>query len=249
MKDESEWVKIPHHHPAIVSKELYEQVKAKILRFKCPKTERNYTLRAKVACGCCRHAMQLVPRKTPAFVCHYTKVDKSAECYRLEIGEQELESLLYEIISKQAQVIMNTDRIDTTSGLVVRAEQQAEYNRQIERLRDDKRVLYECFVLKELDTDAYKLKKAVIDAELDQVTRAFNTLNKETAVLAVEKASDDEIRKLAGTALGENKLSRSLVDLLIDKVYIYPENQVEIEWKVADFAAIINQNKERMRYV
>ena len=36
----------------------------------------------------------------------------------------------------------------------------------------------------------------------------------------------------------EGKLSKGLVDLLINKVYVYPENRVEIDWKIADFAAI-----------
>ena len=236
MRDECEWVKIQNHHPAIVSKELYEQVKTKILRFKCPKTERDYTLRAKVACGCCRHAMQLTPRKIPAFVCSYTKVDETAECHRLEIGEQELENLLYEIITKQAQVIMNIDRLDASSGLMLRAEQQSAYKRQIEKLREDKCVLYERYVLKELDADAYKSEKAVIDTELAQLTRALDTLNAEAAALSAAKASDDELRKIAGMTLADNKLTRPLVDMLINKVYIYPGNRIEIEWKVADFA-------------
>ena len=37
MKDESQWIKIPDHHPAIISRELFEQVQAQRPRFKCPK--------------------------------------------------------------------------------------------------------------------------------------------------------------------------------------------------------------------
>jgi hypothetical protein len=60
------------------------------------------------------------------------------------------------------------------------------------------------------------------------------------SVLAVLRAtsaetSDDELRKIAGAVQETDKLNRSLVDLLIDKVYVYPDNQIEIVWKVADF--------------
>ena len=57
MKDESQWIKIPDHHQAIISKELFDQVQAQRPRFKCPKKNaRAYPLRGKVFCGCCHHA-------------------------------------------------------------------------------------------------------------------------------------------------------------------------------------------------
>ena len=235
MKDESEWFKIPDHHPAIVSKELYEQVKSRIRRFKCPKTERTYTLRAKVFCGCCRHAMQITPRKVRAFMCRYTNVDKSAECHHLEIVEQELENLLFKAISKQAQVIMNIDRLDASSKLTLHAEQQAEYKKKIEKLQDEKSMLYERYVLNELDVADYKSGKVGIDAELAQLMRILEKLNSEAAACSAAKSLDDELRDVAEKALAENKLSRPLVDLLVEKVYVYPGNQIEIEWKYADF--------------
>ncbi|GHT59114.1 hypothetical protein FACS18945_5360 [Bacteroidia bacterium] len=82
IKPESEWVKIPNHHTAIIGKELFEEVNAKLLHFKCPKTPREYPLRRKVACGCCKHAMQRIPRKERAFNCRHTLTVETAECHR-----------------------------------------------------------------------------------------------------------------------------------------------------------------------
>ena len=45
MKDESQWIKIPDHHPAIISRELFEQVQAQRPRFKCPKKNARVYLR------------------------------------------------------------------------------------------------------------------------------------------------------------------------------------------------------------
>ncbi|MDR2167030.1 MAG: hypothetical protein LBE35_04155 [Clostridiales bacterium] len=56
--------------------------------------------------------------------------------------------------------------------------------------------------------------------------------------MSAAKASGDELSNLAGVALGSEKLSRPLVDALVEKVYIYPGNRVEIEWKVTDFGLI-----------
>ena len=123
MKPESEWFKIPNHHEAIVSRELYEQVQAVMLHFKCTKKPHEYTLRAKVICGCCRHTTQSLPRKERAFACRYTKVDENAECYKMQIGEQELENLLFEIISRQAKVILNIDSLGDITFLSQKIEQ------------------------------------------------------------------------------------------------------------------------------
>lgn len=237
MKDESEWVKIPNHHPAIVSKELFDEVNDKLLHFKCPKSPREYVLRGKVVCGCCEHNMQLALRKERAFYCRYTLPLETAECHRLEINEAALEEMLYVVIEKQAQVILNVERLDYTSGFQLKTEQQAEYGKLIAKCRDDKRLLYEKLILGELDAAGYKAKKNAIDVELDRLNRALNSLNAEATAISAAKSSDDELRKLAETAMNDSKLTRPLVDVLIDKVYVYPGNKVEIVWKVADFTA------------
>lgn len=239
LKPESEWVKIPDHHPAIVSKELYEQVKILMKRGKCPKTKRpDFPLKSKVICGCCLHTMQRVRKNKKAFICRFTLADQSAECHRHEVGEWELENLLFEIINKQAQVILNTDSLGASANLPLHIEQQAEYEKRIELLRIEKQQLYEALILGTVNADEYKADKVVIDAELTRINRAYDSLKAQTAVMAAAKTSDDEICRLAQNASGEDKLSTALAELLINKVYVYPDNRIEINWKVAGFAPV-----------
>ena len=56
--DKSEWYRIPDHHPAIVSRELFYSVQER-LKYKKPppKAVHSYPLRSKVFCGHYRHAM------------------------------------------------------------------------------------------------------------------------------------------------------------------------------------------------
>ena len=74
------------------------------------KNDRAYPLRGKVFCGCCRHAMPRRAKKSATFYCRYTGVDETAACHGLLISAAEFEGLLYEILSKQAQISLNLDK-------------------------------------------------------------------------------------------------------------------------------------------
>lgn len=236
MKDESEWFKVPDHHPAIVSKELFDQVQSQLQHFKSVKRNVNlFPLRGKVYCGCCQHAMPRTQTKAPAFVCRYTKVDKSFPCHGLRITENELESMLYEIITKQAQVILNLDDLSNAGVLDVELAKQGEYNRQIQGLQDKKRVLYEQLLLQEINMVQYKEQKSEIDQELNRLKQLHSVLSTQTAQMQMDSEAKSARKRLAQNIVSTDRLTAALADTLIDQVSIYPGNQVEIIWKINDF--------------
>ena len=74
LKDESQWVKIPHHHAAIISKGQFEQAQKNIRREKCVKKNTHpCLLSGKVYCGCCQHRMQRIGNKSFRFHCKHRK--------------------------------------------------------------------------------------------------------------------------------------------------------------------------------
>lgn len=151
LKDESEWIKIPDHHPAIIEKAIYDEAQAR-LRCHNGKKEKvhDYPLKSKVFCGCCNHAMHRT-RKEPVFTCNYMKVDVSSECYGLQIKESELEKLIFKIISKQAEVILGIDNIGNVKELTSKFKEQSDYEQQIRQCMNEKKRLYEQLLLGEID--------------------------------------------------------------------------------------------------
>ena len=236
MKDESQWVKIPDHHPAIISKELFDQVQAQRPRFKCPKKNaRVYPLRSKVFCGCCGHAMPRTAKKNATFSCRYTQVNESAPCHGLTVTEAELEGMLYELLSKQAQVILNVNDLSNAGRLDVQLAEQAKYDKRIENYLDQKRVLYEQFILKQITMEDYKNRKAAVDSELDRLREIHGNLKVQTSQMEMDEESKNARTELAREVVGAGGLTAGLADTLIDRVYVYPNNQVEIVWKMKDF--------------
>ena len=235
LKDESQWVKIPDHHQAIISKELFNQVQAQRPRFKCPKkTARVYPLRGKVYCGCCGHAMPRTSKKKATFFCRYTQINESAPCHGLTVTEAELEEMLYEVLSKQAQVILNVADLSNVGRLDVQLAEQAEYDKQIENYMDQKRVLYERFILKQITMEDYKSQKSIVDNELDRLREIHGNMKARISQMEMEEKTKSARAKLAQKVVGTGSLTAGLADALIDRVYVYPNNQVKIVWKIKD---------------
>ena len=235
LKNENEWFKIPSHHPAIISKELFEQVQAKLLRFRCVKHEKRYPLRGKIYCGCCRHAMHRSNNKGHDYSCRYTSVEKTADCNGMIIGESVLETLLFDVISKQAQVILNLENLNDLGNLELQSIQQTEFEKQIARYNENKRNIYERFILHEINESDYKTLKSSIDADLAKVERCRDALAEELQKLRIHADIDVKSREIAESVSTETGLSQELVDLLIQKVMVYPNNHIEIIWKVSAF--------------
>ena len=236
MKDESEWIKIPDHHPAIVSRELFNQVQVLLPHMRAPKKNmRMYALRNKVFCGCCGHAMPRIAKKCPYFFCRYTKVDETAICHGLMIRETDLEGVLYEVISKQAKIILNLDDLSDAGQLAIHLAKQTEYSGRMETCLEEKRMLYEQLVLQKVSVGEYKKQAAVIDIELEQLREIHSHLKTQITQMEMDEKAKAARTDLARQAAESGGLTVQLADALIERVYVYPDDQVEIIWKTKDF--------------
>jgi len=79
------------------------------------------------------------------------------------------------------------------------------------------------------------ITKTNFDTELARITQIHAVLSEETSKLAEAKIKLSERKKLGKKVSSENTLERSLVDLFIKRIIIYPDNKIEIEWKIKNF--------------
>lgn len=237
MKDESEWVKIPNHHPAIISAELYGRVQDIFKRPKCVKKQVHaYPLRSKVICGCCLHAMPRYGTKERHFVCTHSRADENAPCHGLSVEESALESVVYSVLKKQAQIILGAADGDA-DGLEALSAKQAGYGQQISEIQEQKRVLFEQIVLHELSEQEYRMKKGALDAGLASLQEVQATLSTQLSQRQADEQTKNANRLLAEKVVDIGKLNTELVDMLIDRVYVYPQQKIEIVWKAGGFGS------------
>ena len=111
---------------------------------------------------------------------------------------------------------------------------RAEYDQQIERLLDDKLRLYEQYLRGEVGLDDYKAQTSAYDEQL------LKTKNARSAwMVQVEQTKEaDDRRRNRKQAIQEiikaDKLTNGLSELLIEKVYVFAGNRIEIAYKMQD---------------
>lgn len=234
--DESKWIKIPNHHPAIISQELYDKVQAKRLTFKQPNYKTHiYPLKHKVFCGCCQHSMSRRNKK-PRYVCETTRYHtKPHPCFDTEITEEILHNMLFQIISKQAQLILNIDDVSNLDKLQLQTEHTIEMQNRIEELKSKKQRLYEQLLMREIELPEYQSEKEKYNEMLKAIQPLYDKSLKATERMKIDAKTRAETVQLAKDIAKENTLTQTLSDMLIDKVLIYPDKRLEVSWKVQDF--------------
>ena len=140
MKDESKWIKIPNHHEAIVSIDLYNRANKALRHFSQPNKQiHHYPLKGKVFCGYCDHAMSR-KGKNAVFYCRHSEVSGNLPCYGLQIKAADLEKVIFDTLRAQLLPVLGIDA--DKDNVTVQTMQQVEYESKLQSLRDKKRMLY-----------------------------------------------------------------------------------------------------------
>lgn len=240
-KDESEWFKIPEHHPAIVGKDLYEKANASIRKFNLPqKKQRNYLLRGKVYCGCCNHAMSL--RNDSLFYCRHAQVARELPCYGVKVKMIELEQTVFEIIRTQMTPVLG---IDTNKDkLDLQTVQQAEHEEKLRSIQNSKRQLYERYALGEIDLETYRTEKEKYDAELVKAKNVHATIAAQTKQIQSDYEARLRNREIVQELGSADTLTQELIDRLVKKIYLFPGDRIEIEYITQDLFGTGETGKE-----
>ena len=234
LKDRDKWYIIPDHHPAIVEKAIFEKVQTSQLRFSQPnKKKRDYPLKGKAFCGCCGHALSRTMQKTSYYYCRHSEADEESRCHKMRINALELEQAVFITLKKQMEAAASLNS-DGTVHLEAAVPEWSEYEQQIEEFQDGKRLLYERYLLGEIDLDTYKAEKAACDELLLKTKNAYAIVLAQAKQKQEERARHDSRQEATKAVFNSEGLTAELTDLLIDKVLVYPDNRIEIAYKIKD---------------
>ena len=233
LKDREKWYIIPDHHPALVSKELFEQAKQGIRRYSIPnKKQHDYLLKGKIICGCCDHSLSRVMQKTPYYHCRHSDVDSSMCCHGMKIGIAELEQIIFEVLQKLVEVSGESGK--RAQNITPTSDSLPGYETQITAIQDDKMKLYESFLSGEINIEEYRAQKEVLDASLTKAQSAHAALTAQAKQAQEHRAEQVQRQAIIQEIANADGLTAALADMLIEKVYVFPDRRIEIIYKIKD---------------
>lgn len=240
----SEWIVVPNTHEAIVSEELFASVQE---RFSAPARIRTEPaeirpLMGKVKCGVCQHVMRRSnsPSATAYYYCESHQYVADSTCTKDRIPEVSLIQTVLSVIHKQIETMLDMeqffDRVKTQShnDVTTLTEQIRQLQAVLAKLKASKVKAYERYKDGALDRDSYASQKADIGKEIAETDVQIAEL--ETALQSRYQANGQPISIIDRFKQyeGFTELSKEMADELIDSIYIYGNEAIEIVWNHKD---------------
>lgn len=233
--DESEWFKIPGHHPAIVEMDLFQRANQALHHIRhSPNAVKEYPLRGKVFCGYCGHLMGRFGKKkeTLKYYCRHAAGMDHLPCHNLRLRASELEIAVLQAAKTYTEAILGID--PESDDLTIATVQLTDYEDRLHGLQEKKRLLYEECVSGDLSVDEFQKKKIPLDQEMIRIKNTLSTLNKKAKEEQEDKAIRIHNRILAQEVHTTDMLTQSLADKLIRKVIVHHEQRIEIQFSFQD---------------
>ena len=167
-------------------------------------------------------------------MCRHSTADANSRCHTIRADAAGLEEAVLITLKKQLEILLPAHE-DGTLHLDAAAAKCSEYEKQLEDLKGQKQALFEQYLLGQTELDTYKSQKAVYDAEILKVKNAYAAVTAQAKLKREEQARQSSRQEIAHSIAEADVLTSELTDLLIEKVYVFPDNRIEIVYKVHDF--------------
>lgn len=229
-------------HEAIVTKKELEQVAAMIKHPKPAKSANNkekYLFTGKIRCGHCQRLMRIRREyKIPKIRCRPIHA-KGSQCFAGVYSMEPIEKLVLQLIRQQAALAEDTMKqikeMNKTLDISKLRRRRGAYEGRLSDCRHKKMKLYEKFASGELTKEEYlDQKKKLVEKEV-KYQEQVNGLDGEIAEAEGQKAKEkDPGLKAFAKCKDLETLSYPIVQELVDTIYFYDPEHIEIIWKYRD---------------
>ena len=257
----NEWKMCKDTHEPIISKELFELVNSidvgKQGISKRMGTEDKKTLdqsiycegerrkrgnndspvKGLVKCGGCRHNMQRRSRLKVSYYCRYYYEAKQKDCCPDNVKETDILGIVLSAIQHQVTLASETERLQelhrqqTRDSINAKQREKQQLQERIQELTDKNFLLYESYTKGEIPVDQFMQQKESNNNQIE-IYKA------ELQAYQVKGTSPpDENTGISNLLEGKTHLTdltKELVRQLVDAIFVYSNNRVEVVFKFQD---------------
>ena len=246
-KPEDEWTVIPDSHEAIIPREDFDSVQ-KVLSLdtrRSPEDSNVQLFSGMVFCGECGASMvrKTVPsgnKKYVYYVCSAHKQDKS--CSSHGIRDAALEEVVLETVKQYVRDVVDLDDIlAMTDTAPLRTAEAQKVQRQLDKKRSEHErlqkllmSLYENLADGIIDREEYARFKQSYTDRAAECEKQMDALQE--SLVQIKEHGGEHREWMAQFRKHQNitELERSIVVALIDRILIYKDNRVEVNFRFED---------------
>lgn len=224
-----DWIIVNNTHEAIISRKLFEDVQlapkkaTNITKKNKTNNTRNLFYR-KIYCGHCGYTLKHDNRniKGSIYSCTTNRLYVAGDCVSVKINENEIVSVLLEIINKFAYIYNDNNSLLYFNKLDKEMAELKKLKTQINKNSKLIKVLYESYVNEEITLNDYKDKAASYKTKIKETADKYEILS--NILYSRKKGSKStDIRII-------DNLSYGIVNKLIEKIIIYQDNSIKINF-------------------
>jgi len=237
-RPKNEWIIVPNAHEAIIAQTEYDRVHEALRRSRWSDKPVDHIFYGKIKCSVCNRTLSRLNPKNPYFKCrskHYTDHYDCPDCL---ITQEKIEEIVLESIKVKVAISIEHEEMKLTA-LRQNSTSKTEMERKLQLENNAVRLLEEsitknitALISEQITQEVFLQKKELVNKTIMQKRLVIENLNEQLRIITEGKEAVEE--KLAGLRplIDIEKLDRELVDLLIEKVLVHGEKDVEIVWIV-----------------
>ena len=234
-RPQGEWIIVPNAHEPLVSESDFTKAQLVLPR---QKKERKYehVFGNKVKCPTCGHAMIRTTPKNPHFKCGTAQFTSHYGCKVYTILQSAIEDAVLASIQMYVDILLDREEIKLTqlqkseSSIKELERKIAIEMKAVELLELSITKIFMDFSSEKITKEIFQNKKGVINETVARKRSDIEKWTGEIKAVSDEHASAEKAIAELTPLLTIEKLDRDIVNLLIDKILVHSEKDIEIVW-------------------
>ena len=229
-RPQEEWVRVENTHEAIIDYPQYIKAVSSLKQQKAKEGKRQKNI---YYCGCCGRALFNAHYGT--VFCKQRSFKTDSDCKDIEIYKHDADMAVLAAVKMDAELYLDRDKLSRhavkrNTSLSVSDRINA-IVKSMEAAQKGWFALYDKYADGKLERELFLNEKKKYDADMEQMEEELAALKQ--AQEAEESAQDGAKKKpeQAVIFLEANELTEDMKEKLIEKIFVYPGNRIEIVWK------------------
>ncbi len=239
VKPREEWKVFKNHHPAVISREVFDKVQVKYLSKKAvDRKPISYALKGKVYCGYCGRILKIMKLAGGKlfYYCPNQKLNSENECVSESIGNDVLERIVLKEIRVQIAGLADLKRVrdavlEKHHRIVKKnVRSAADVGTEISKLTERKADLLEAYHAGTYTREQYMEGRRQLEQQISdrrkQLEKSEKQLDACGNLLKADTRDYEEFLQYAGF----EAVTKEMADVFIDRIDISREKVIDIHW-------------------